>query len=614
MLGKSGIWVHVAEGANFSLIWVNGSVTGLFHCCRAFGNNVSIMKYLQFLFVLYLPSLSSLDAGWTSTGFMSYPVRIGHTTTLLKDGRVLVVGGRTDINNYSALENVEIYDPNTSLWASAPSMSQKRIGHTATLLEDGRVLIVGGTYNNSNGTASVDLFDPVTEQWQANPPIKQGRSGHAAQMLPNGKIIIFGGSSLYNHTFKTELYDPPSGVSIYVSDCPDDKAVKTILLPTGMVLSTGISITTSLFDPNFYSWTSFQDPTLLGYSGDLVSLIDQRVLKAGGFSGERGTIATTMIYQPNTNQWTASGNLNTARYEHQTTALKNGKVLVTGGMYSSNLSTTEIFNPQTGIWSYGEQMTFARSGHKATMLNDGRILVAGGSNNPPEIYSYAPEVISHPSSQNKLQNKSVVLSVTAGGGGNQIYQWKREGINILNATLATLTITSVQLSDAGSYTVTVTNSEGSVVSNTAILTVIPDSDGDGLSDADETNIYHTDPNKADTDGDGLNDYDEIFVHLTNPLNQDTDGDGFLDSYEVLTGKSPLDSLDKPSLVAEARTAIEFSFPSASGKTYRIEGSPNLVTWSTLEDRISGTGAGITRFYSTRDTPVRFFRIEESVNP
>ena len=166
----------------------------------------------------------------------------------------------------------------------------------------------------------------------------------------------------------------------------------------------------------------------------------------------------------------------------------------------------------------------------------------------------------------------------------------------------------------GSYTVVVSNANGSVTSDAATLTVIPDSDGDGLSDADESDVYHTDPTKADTDGDGLSDFAEVQTHGTNPLLADTDGDGFTDSYEIQTGKSPMSAADKPLLVAEVRTAIEFSFPSATGKTYRVEGSADLASWSTVEDGIAGTGAGVTRLYSTRDTPSRFFRVAESGNP
>ncbi|MEI6378888.1 MAG: hypothetical protein WCO55_04475 [Candidatus Falkowbacteria bacterium] len=64
-----------------------------------------------------------------------------------------------------------------------------------------------------------------------------------------------------------------------------------------------------------------------------------------------------------------------------------------------------------------------------------------------------------------------------------------------------------------------------------------DSDGDGLTDAEETKLG-TDPNKIDTDGDGLTDYDEVKLWLTDPLNPDTDGDGYADGTEVKSGYNP----------------------------------------------------------------------------
>ncbi len=64
-----------------------------------------------------------------------------------------------------------------------------------------------------------------------------------------------------------------------------------------------------------------------------------------------------------------------------------------------------------------------------------------------------------------------------------------------------------------------------------------DSDGDGISDYDEINIYKTDPLKADTDGDGLSDGDEILKYKTDPLKADTDGDGLKDGEEALTYKT-----------------------------------------------------------------------------
>jgi outer membrane protein OmpA-like peptidoglycan-associated protein len=67
----------------------------------------------------------------------------------------------------------------------------------------------------------------------------------------------------------------------------------------------------------------------------------------------------------------------------------------------------------------------------------------------------------------------------------------------------------------------------------------PDTDGDGISDGDEVNKYHTNPLKVDTDGDGLSDYDEIFKYHTDPLKADTDGDGLNDGDEIARKTDPL---------------------------------------------------------------------------
>ena len=73
-----------------------------------------------------------------------------------------------------------------------------------------------------------------------------------------------------------------------------------------------------------------------------------------------------------------------------------------------------------------------------------------------------------------------------------------------------------------------------------------DSDGDGLTDSEEVNTHGTDPLKADSDGDGLSDKDEILAvngYATDPLNADSDGDGMDDKFEIDNGYNPLDSSD-----------------------------------------------------------------------
>ncbi|RYD82468.1 MAG: hypothetical protein EOP84_09355 [Verrucomicrobiaceae bacterium] len=146
------------------------------------------------------------------------------------------------------------------------------------------------------------------------------------------------------------------------------------------------------------------------------------------------------------------------------------------------------------------------------------------------------------------------------------------------------------------------------------ITETPDGDEDRLADQFESNtgIYlspvdtGTDPTRADTDGDGLGDREEVFVTLTDPNKADTDGDGFLDSAEIAAGKSPTDPNSKPEQI-EIRTAIEITINTELGKSYQIERSEDLTNWVTLPEVIVGDGRAVTKFYSTKDYPGRFYR-------
>jgi hypothetical protein len=151
----------------------------------------------------------------------------------------------------------------------------------------------------------------------------------------------------------------------------------------------------------------------------------------------------------------------------------------------------------------------------------------------------------------------------------------------------------------------------------------PDTDGDGLKDGVETKTgtwvsasnTGTDPLNPDTDGDGLKDGVEtntgVFVNAantgTNPLKADTDADGFSDGVEAQQGFDPNSATSTPESAMSIRTAVEFRFNAASGQRYRIEGSADLQSWTTVEDNIDGAGARVTRFYSIENTPIRYYR-------
>ena len=115
--------------------------------------NYRLSRFLGLLFVagLSTDALAQSSGTFVATGSMSGPRYWGFTATLLNDGRVLVIGGSE--------ASAELYDPSAGKFISAGTMSTPRAGHTATLLADGRILIAGGSYGRE---PSAELFDPST--------------------------------------------------------------------------------------------------------------------------------------------------------------------------------------------------------------------------------------------------------------------------------------------------------------------------------------------------------------------------------------------------------------------------------------------------------------------
>src|SRR5205085_2654756 len=132
-----------------------------------------------------------------------------HTATLLNNGMVLIAGGTDGIGG--ALSAAELYNPATGTFTPTGSMTTTRYSHSATLLNNGMVLIVGGCCSSSGGVlATAELYDPATGTFNATGALIIAREVHTAILLNNGMVLIAGGHDGLSSFASAELYLPPT--------------------------------------------------------------------------------------------------------------------------------------------------------------------------------------------------------------------------------------------------------------------------------------------------------------------------------------------------------------------------------------------------------------------
>jgi hypothetical protein len=306
---------------------------------------------------LYDPATETFN----STGAPTVDRNFGASATLLRTGKVLFAGGGGFVGG---LSSAELYDPATGTFAPTGDMSTRRAGHTATLLTDGRVLVIGGSTNGfpEAATASAEIYDPATGSFTATGSTTVPRQEHTATLLSDGRVLIVAG---YTGDFRVgqrsaEIYDPTTGT---FTNAPTQLTTgrghhTATTLPDGRVLIAGGFTefpgpgvdSAEIYDPATGTFT----PT--GAMHDLrgwhtaALLNDGTVLVAGGFTAfpfTGQTLASAEIYDPGTGTFTATAPMHAPRGRHAAAQLNNGDVLVAGGLgavFGDATNTAEVFS------------------------------------------------------------------------------------------------------------------------------------------------------------------------------------------------------------------------------------------------------------------------------
>jgi hypothetical protein len=336
------------------------------------------------LFAIHAPSERAMAAHdaihgiWMQAATMPAP-EMSHEAVLLRDGRVMVLGGEPLLG--VPVSWTQVYDPSTRSWSTSESMHFARIGFTASVLGDGRVLVVGGVDDNLNDLASAEVWTPATDTWSLLPNLLQTRFSQSASLLPDGRVLLVGGIVGGAISRSTVIFDPTSDVFVTgpPTRFPHAQACIAVLRDGRILVAGGYGGNPEVYDPHAQSWTP-TGVTPKRIRPLMSSLPDGSVLLAGGTSPGGRDLRTASVFHPADNRWTDTGSLREPRNSEAGALLRDGRVLVAAGEQVDDhlLRTAELYDPGKRAWTVTAPMHVARSGATSTVLLDGTVLVCGG--------------------------------------------------------------------------------------------------------------------------------------------------------------------------------------------------------------------------------------------
>jgi large repetitive protein len=304
--------------------------------------------------------------------------RTAHAATALTDGRILITGGRDSAGNIVAVS--EIFDPATETSTAGATLTTPRVDHTATLLPDGRVLVAGGT-GTSGSLMSAEIFDPSNAAAGfrvLSATMGAARARHTATLLNNGTVLIAGGDDAGT----AEIFDPATesfSSALLAMAAPRIGHSATLFSDDSVLLAGGNTDSMELFTATDQKFTLDSQVMSAAHTGqEAISLSDTRLLFFGGD-------AANTIEEFNSTADTITIKTNMDAPASSATLLANGKILVLrsdmAGLYAPDAPDASTALTAFDETSVPGSNILLRSGQTATQLSgDKKILVAGGVN------------------------------------------------------------------------------------------------------------------------------------------------------------------------------------------------------------------------------------------
>ncbi|MGD8779197.1 MAG: kelch repeat-containing protein [Ignavibacteria bacterium] len=306
-------------------------------------------KILTIIFasIIYYNCVTAQNYGsWVSFDSLT-TARQFHAAILLSNGNILVAGG----DNGEVLSSCEIYDVNDNKWRSTSSMNYPRYDLSMVRLLDDRVLAISG-----KGIKSCELFDPITETWSITDSLFTKRHSYDLNtiLLDDGRVLVTGGSFINNELHTSgylnvcEIYDPSTNKWSLTDTLKSKRAGHTMTkLKDGRILVAGgfnenelFINKCEIFDPNTNTWSSADSLDFARNAHSAILLPDGKVLVAGGEDGVNPTdpwLSSCELYNPDTDEWTVVGSLSVSRTDAKAFFVSDNLIMYAGGVHNAHL-------------------------------------------------------------------------------------------------------------------------------------------------------------------------------------------------------------------------------------------------------------------------------------